>query len=132
MTPFGQPCGSILWESKRTKNWSDLWLPKLREDQRTAKADVALIISSMLPKGVTSFDLVDGVWVADVRSAIPVAAVLRQSLVDLTAARKMADGQQTKLRWFTNTSPGSGSGNPLKRLLSDFARCRRTWRANAL
>ncbi len=96
MTPFGQSYGSILWESKRTKNWSDTWLPKLREDQRNAKADVALIISTALPKGVTTFDLVDGVWVADVCCAIPVAMVLRQSLIELTAARKMSDGQQTK------------------------------------
>jgi hypothetical protein len=32
MGPFGQMCGKILWESKRTKNWSDNWLVKLRED----------------------------------------------------------------------------------------------------
>jgi hypothetical protein len=41
--PLGQQCGTILWESKRTKNWSDTWLPKLRDDQRTAKAELALI-----------------------------------------------------------------------------------------
>ena len=73
MTHFGQHCGSILWESKRTKNWSDTWLPKLREDQRNSKADVALIISSALPRGISTFDQVDGVWVADVCCAMPVA-----------------------------------------------------------
>jgi hypothetical protein len=97
MTPYGQPCGGILWESKRTKNWSDGWLPKLREDQRNAKADIALIISSALPKGVTNFDLVDGVWVADIRCAMPVATVLRHSLIELAGARKSAEGQQTKM-----------------------------------
>ena len=43
-TPFGQPCGKILWESKRTRNWSDGWLQKLRDDQRMAKADAAIIV----------------------------------------------------------------------------------------
>ncbi len=43
--PVGQPCGTILWESKRTKNWSDGWETKLRGDQRAAKADIALIDS---------------------------------------------------------------------------------------
>ena len=43
---LGQQCGTILWESKRTKNWSDGWLAKLREDQRTAKAEIAVIIMS--------------------------------------------------------------------------------------
>lgn len=97
VTPFGQPCGTILWECKRTKNWVDGWLPKLRDNQRAAKADIALLISHALPKGVTTLDLVDGVWVADVHCAIPVAIALRQSLIEIAAARKSVDGQQTKM-----------------------------------
>lgn len=57
-----QVCGTILWESKRTKSWSDGWLSKLREDQRAAKAELAVIVSHTLPKEVDSFDLVDGIW----------------------------------------------------------------------
>jgi hypothetical protein len=63
--PAGQVVGSILWEAKRTKNWSDGWLGKLRDDQRAAKADAALIVSQALPKGLQTFDYIDGVWVAD-------------------------------------------------------------------
>ena len=62
--PAGQPCGTILWESKRTKNWSDGWLPKLREDQRASKAEIAVIVSQVLPKEVETFGLVDQVWVS--------------------------------------------------------------------
>src|SRR3972149_2166032 len=72
--PMGQTCGTILWEVKRTKNWSDGWLVKLREDQRTAKAEVAVIVSQVLPKGVETFELIDGVWVTQPRAALPVAA----------------------------------------------------------
>ena len=57
----GQPSGTIIWEAKRTKNWSDGWLSKLREDQRTAKAEISVLVSQVLPKGVDSFDVVDGV-----------------------------------------------------------------------
>ena len=95
--PLGQHCGSILWESKRTKNWSDGWLPKLRNDQRAAKADIALIVSDALPKGVETFDLIEGVWVAGTRSAIPIAVALRQSLIELSTARQANEGQQTKM-----------------------------------
>ncbi|ABD04926.1 conserved hypothetical protein [Rhodopseudomonas palustris HaA2] len=91
-----QPCGTILWESKRTKNWTDGWLTKLRDDQRKAKAELALIVSNALPKGVHSFDHIDGVWVAEARCAIPVAIALRQSLIELAAARQAGEGQQTK------------------------------------
>jgi hypothetical protein len=95
--PLGQHCGTILWESKRTKNWSDTWLPKLRDDQRDAKAEIALIVSQVLPKGVESFDFMDGVWVTESRCAIPVAIALRQSLIELATARQAGEGQQTKM-----------------------------------
>jgi hypothetical protein len=68
--PLGQEAGAILWESKRTKNWSDGWLSKLRDDQRTAKAEIALIVTNVLPKGVETFDFIDGVWIAETRYAI--------------------------------------------------------------
>ena len=93
----GQPCGTILWESKRTKNWSDGWLAKLRDDQRAANAELALLVSSALPKGVTAFDHVDGIWVAESRCAIPVAIALRQSLIEIAKVRQAGDGQQTKM-----------------------------------
>ncbi len=95
--PLGQICGTILWESKRTKNWSDAWLPKLREDQRAAKAEIAVIVSQVLPKDVESFGIVDQVWVAHPKVALPVAIALRQTLVEISGARKASEGQQTKM-----------------------------------
>ena len=92
----GQSGGTILWEFKRTKNWSDGWLAKLRDDQRTAKAEVAVIVSQVLPKGVETFELVEGIWVTHPRAALPVAMILRQSLLELALARQSTEGQQTK------------------------------------
>jgi hypothetical protein len=92
----GQSCGAILWETKRTKNWSDGWLPKLREDQRNCKADVAVIVSHALPKEVDSFEWMDGVWVTHPRTMIPLATILRQGLLDVDTARRASEGQQTK------------------------------------
>jgi hypothetical protein len=68
---IGVPAGVILWELKNTKNWSDAWLPKLRDNKPTAKADIALIVSTALPKSVETFDLIDGVYVAHPSCAIP-------------------------------------------------------------
>ncbi len=92
----GQPCGTILWECKRTKNWSDGWLTKLREDQRCAKAEIAVIVSQILPKGVETFEMVGGIWVTHPRVVLPVAAILRQLLLEITMARAVSEGQQTK------------------------------------
>ena len=92
----GQLCGMILWESKRTKNWSDGWLPKLREDQRAAKADTAVIVSQSLPKGLDTFQTIDGVCVTHPRLVLPVATLLRQSLIEVAQSRQAIQGQQAK------------------------------------
>ena len=68
LTNSGNRCGAIIWESKRTKNWSDGWISKLKDDQRTAKADVAVIVTEVLPKDVRNFSFVDGVWVTNYAS----------------------------------------------------------------
>ena len=47
--PRGRDCGSILWESKRAANWSNGWIAKVKEDQKAAKADIAAIVSTVLP-----------------------------------------------------------------------------------
>jgi hypothetical protein len=93
---IGSPAGVILWELKNTRNWSDAWLPKLRDNKRAAKADVALIVSTALPKGIETFDLVDGVYVAHPRCALPVALTLRQGLLEVANTRTTQAGQQSK------------------------------------
>lgn len=94
---FGQVCGTILWESKRTKSWSDGWLIKLREDQRQAKAEIAIIVSQALPKEVETFECIDGVWVTHPKSALPVAMAMRYTLMEVACARQASEGQQTKM-----------------------------------
>ena len=88
--------GTILWECKRTKHWSDAWLPKLRGDQRTAKAEISVLVSQALKGGVETFDVIEGVWVAHPRVIIPVATALRNTLLEVSSARLVNEGQQTK------------------------------------
>ena len=92
----GQICGTILWETKRTRTWSDGWVTKLKGDQRAAKADLALIVSHALPKDIETFGLIDGVWVTGPKCAVPVATSLRESLILMSSVRAAGEGQQTK------------------------------------
>lgn len=89
--------GSILWESKRTKNWTAGWLAKLRDDQRAAGCEVAVITSQALPEGIDSFGMVDGIWVCAPRYVVPLASSLRQGLIDVANAKGRAMGQETKM-----------------------------------
>ncbi len=95
--PMGQSCGSILWESKRTKNWSDGWLAKLRGDQRSAKAEIAVLVSNALPKDIDTFGHIDGVWITQSRFAMPLVIALRQSLIEIASTRQAQEGQETKM-----------------------------------
>lgn len=119
--PLGQPCGTILWESKRTKNWSDGWLVKLRDDQRTAKADIAIIVSQILPKGVESFDLVDGIWVTNTKSVFSLAVALRHSLIELASARQALEGQQTKTEMVYQYLTGSRFRHRVEAIVEAFS-----------
>lgn len=105
--PGGSRCGTILWEAKRHKNWSDGWLPKLRDDQRAAKAEIAIIASAVLPKGIDSFDQVDGVWIVHPKCVLPVAMSLRHMLVEVSTARTAGEGQQTKMEMIYHYLTGS-------------------------
>jgi hypothetical protein len=97
ITPTGVACGTILWETKRAKNWSDGWLAKVREDQRAAKAEIAVVVSAILPKGVETFDQIDSVWVVHPRCVLPVAMSLRHMLMEVNCARQASEGQHTKM-----------------------------------
>ena len=89
-------CGTIIWELKRTKTWSDGWLSKLRDDQRAAKAEIAVLVSFALPKDIEMFGCVEGVWVLSPKIILPVTVMIRQSLVEISKARQISEGAKTK------------------------------------
>ena len=92
----GQRIGMILWESRRRKDFKTDWLPTLRQKQREAKAEIAVIVSRVLPKGVETFALLDGIWITHPRFLLPVAVILRHLLVEIASVRQISVGQQSK------------------------------------
>lgn len=92
-----RPCGTIVWETKRTKAWSPGWLAKLKDDQREAGAGVAVLVSVSLPEEISSFGLVDGVWVTSLACYLPLAIALREQLIRVAFARAAAQGMSEKM-----------------------------------
>jgi len=91
----GRFCGTILWESKNAV-WSEDWIGKLKDDQRTAKAELAVLVASQAPDWLTSFKYKDGVWVATRKMIVPLAWALRFDLVRLTTERLANTGREKK------------------------------------
>lgn len=96
-TPAGKYCGSILWESKNTQNWSKGWLTKLRSDQRKIKAELAVLVSKNLPKDIKHFDRVEGVWVTDFHVKMGVAMALRNTLMEVALLKRSSKGKEEKM-----------------------------------
>jgi len=94
---LSRKCGTILWESKNAK-WSESWIAKLKEDQRAAKADLAVLVSVDLPKDVETFNYINGVWVVSWKNFVPLALALRFNLVSLYHERQSQTGQEQKMQ----------------------------------
>lgn len=94
--PNGTDCAAIVWETKNAKAWSPKWLEKVGEDQREAKAELAVIVTTTLPPGINNFGLVDGVWVCDLTSAPVLAVALRAQLQAVHRERVATEGRSTK------------------------------------
>src|SRR3989344_3176552 len=92
----GNLCGVILWESKRTKSWSDEWLTKLKEDLRNEKAHVPVIVSAVLPKEISGFGSKDGVYLCEPKFALVVAEFLRKHLTEVAYQKFLVENKGDK------------------------------------
>jgi hypothetical protein len=93
----GQYCGTIIWESKRTKAWAEGWIEKLKDDQQEAKAEIAVLATSVLPKEVANFGYMNGVWVTDYTLTVCLAIALRINLIQVANAKMAAVGKNEKM-----------------------------------
>lgn len=96
-SPKGIDCGTIIWESKRTKDWSDGWLVKLKEDMRNAKANVPALVTQTLPKDFKNeLGLMDGVWVCTYKYFVILGQLLRKSLLDAGYQKAVVENKHDK------------------------------------
>src|SRR5919205_1254238 len=92
----GRNCGTILWETKNGK-WQEAWLAKLRDDQREAKAHMAVLVAANPPAEVETFVNRDGVWIVKRRYACDLASLLRHILIAVYAERANQAGKDEKM-----------------------------------
>lgn len=116
----GRECGAILWEAKRTKNWSEQWLSKAIDDQQAAKASCACIVSSIIPPALQHFGELNGVWVSSWPCARSIAVVLRRVLIEAARARTISAGQESKKEQVYNYLAGPEFRNRIRGLMEPF------------
>ncbi len=94
---FGQECGKIIFESKRTKDFAADWIEKLKADMRNQGADVAVIVTQALPKDMNHFGAKDGVWICSFAEVKPIVQMLRDGIIKIYNATKSQDNRGDKM-----------------------------------
>jgi hypothetical protein len=120
-TPMGQACGKIIWEAKRADNWTDKWLHKLKDDQQEAKADIAVLVTTVMPKGVTDhFTRVGDVWVVSPHVMRPVAETLRVILLEAHKLKLVNTGRNEKMELLYNYLSSAQFSQKIRTMLESF------------
>ncbi len=120
-TKTGVECGTIIWESKKTKTWSEGWIQKLKDDQRTIKADIAVIVSSVLPEGINGISFRDGVWICNIKFAVSIAIALRQSLEAVSREKGMSIGKNEKVELLYSYLTGTEFRQRIETIVETFS-----------
>jgi hypothetical protein len=94
---FGQQCGKIIYESKRRQNFSNDWIEKLKADMRSSGSDIAVIVSTVLPKDMDCFGIKDGVWICSFGEVKALAAVLRDGVIRVYTTAKSNENRGDKM-----------------------------------
>lgn len=120
-TPVGQSCGKIIWEAKRAEHWSDKWLQKLKDDQQAAGADIAVLVTTVMPKGVIEpFARIGDVWVVSPQVMRPVAETLRVTLLELQRLRLVNTGRNEKQEQLYNYLSSAPFAQRVRTMLESF------------
>lgn len=94
---IGRETGKIIWESKRTKAFDEDWIAKLKEDMREAKADMAIIVSTVLPANTRFFTHRNGIYITSFNCIVQVTVMMRKSLIDIAKTKALSIGKNEKI-----------------------------------
>lgn len=117
----GKVCGSIIWESKRTKNWTEGWVMKLKDDLRASKGNVAVLVTSVLPPEINKFGPRDGIYVTNFESFLSVASLLRIALIEQNKTKLSVVGKNEKMDAIYNYLSGSEFRQRVEAIVESFS-----------
>ena len=96
---FGVECGKIIFESKRTKDFSREWIQKLKADMRSQGADMAVLVTTVMPKNMDQFGEMEGVWICSFAEVKALVHVLRDSVLKVFSIAKSQENKGDKMQF---------------------------------
>jgi hypothetical protein len=118
---YRQICGKLVYEAKRTKSFSHAWIDKLKNDMATHKADIAILVTEVMPKELSHFGLMDGVWVCTYQEVAALSNVLRQSLIQIHQVAASQENKGDKMVMLYNYLTGNEFAQQIRTLVDSFS-----------
>lgn len=116
----GTVCGKIIYESKRTKSWSNSWLDKLKNDKRNQSADAAILVTQVFPKDMDRFGEKDGIWLCSFTEVNSVAHLLRNGIIKVYEANKAQEGKGDKMQMLYDYLTGNEFRGQVEAIMEGF------------
>ncbi len=116
----GKECGKIIYESKRTRNWSNLWIGKLKADMRMKGADMAILVTQAFPKDMDRFGAREGIWICSYAEVVSVATVLRNAVMCVADARKAEENKGEKMQMLYSYISGTEFRQQIETIAESF------------
>lgn len=116
----GTICGKIIYESKRTKAWSNGWIDKLKADMRSSGSDVAILVTQVFPKDMEKFGEKDGVWICTFNEVSSVAQLLRNGIIKIYEAQKSQENKGDKMQLLYNYLTGIEFRGQMESIVEGF------------
>lgn len=92
-----QNCGSIYYESKRTKDFQPSWIEKFKTDIREKNASIGVLVTEVMPTGMERMGLKDGIWICSFEEFKGLCTVLRESIIQLNVAVSSQENRGDKM-----------------------------------
>jgi hypothetical protein len=122
---LAQVCGKIIYESKRTKTFTNEWIEKLKMDMRAQQADIAVIVTEVLPKEMDSFGFKDGVWICRFSDVKALSFLLRDSLLKIHTALVSQENKGDKMQLLYNYLTGTEFRQNIEAVMEGFISLRK-------
>lgn len=116
----GTVCGKIIYESKRTKAWSNNWVDKLKADKRNTGADVAILVTQAFPKDMDRFGEKEGIWICGFGEVGSLAYALRSGIIKIYEAQKAQEGKGDKMQMLYNFLTGNEFRGQIEAIVEGF------------
>ncbi len=115
-----QNCGTIYYESKRTKQFQQTWMEKFKADIREKEADIGVLVTEVMPPDMDRMGMKDGIWICNYEEFKGLSGVLRQTIIQIHQVESAQENRGEKMQLLYNYLTSSGFRMQIEAIVEGF------------